>query len=120
MNLAERCDYLEEENRQLRAMLKGSDDARFPARWKLSSGEKRILRSLISSIDGFRTSEALHCVASLAEDTSTNLVTVLICSLRKKLRPFGVEIHTVWGQGYKIDQRSKGIVTGARTREVVQ
>lgn len=120
MNLAERCDYLEEENRQLRAMLRGSDDARFPAQWRLSAGEKRILRSLISSIDGFRTSEALHAVGSLSESTSENLVPVLVCNLRKKLRPFGVEIHTIWGQGYKIDQRSKGIVTGARTKEVMQ
>lgn len=119
MTLADRCDYLEEENRQLRAALRGCDDARFPAKWRLSGGEKRILTSLISAPDGFRSHEALLYAGRRYEAvTDSDLVKVLIARLRKKMKPFGVSIHTVWAQGYKIDAESKAYVLGARIREV--
>lgn len=118
--LAERCSYLEEENRQLRAALRSSDDARFPSKWTLSGGEKRVLMSLVSSVDGFRSYEALlHAGRRYDSVTDPGLVKVLVAKLRKNLRPFGVEIQTVWGQGYKISAESKAIVQAARTREVV-
>jgi DNA-binding response OmpR family regulator len=121
MNIAERVEFLEEENRQLREMLRTPDSARFPKRWRLSLGEQRVLKSLISSADGYRSHEAI-CIAGRAHDETwdTRLVHVLISSIRKKLAPHGVLIVTVWGQGYKIDPKSKAIVIGARTREVAQ
>jgi hypothetical protein len=32
--------------------------------------------------------------------TEEKLVDVVICNLRKKLKPFGLEIKTIWSQGY--------------------
>lgn len=119
MNLAERCAYLEEENRQFREMLRTPDSARFPKRWRLSLGEQRVLKSLISSVDGYRSHEALQFAGRAHDETSdTKIVHVLVASIRKKLAPHGVSIETVWGQGYKIDAKSKAIVIGARTREI--
>jgi DNA-binding response OmpR family regulator len=122
MNLAERCDQLERENLHLRSMLRSCDAARYPAKWALNAGEQRVLTSLISAPDGFRTHEALLHAGRKYDDTAVDagLVKVLVARLRTKLRPYGIRIHTMWGAGYKIDPESKAIVIAARTREVVQ
>jgi two-component system cell cycle response regulator CtrA len=119
MNLAERVEFLEEENRQLRDAMRCTETARFPAKWNLSPGEKRVLTSLIGAQGGFRSNEVLFAAARRWDSTgSGNLVSVIVCRLRQKLKPFGITIHTVHGEGYKIDPESKAIVIGARTREV--
>jgi DNA-binding response OmpR family regulator len=41
------------------------------------------------------------------DDRELKLVDVMIHKLRKKLQPLGVEIGTAWGEGYRIEQRSK-------------
>lgn len=122
MNLAERCEYLEEENRQLRDALRCTEAARFPAKWGLAPADKRVLTSLIGAPGGFRTKEAMFAAARRWESTKPDhhLLTVVICRLRKKLKPFGITIHTVTGEGYKLDPASKAIIIAARTREVAQ
>lgn len=116
MNLEE----LQRENEYLRSILRGSDDARFPVKWGLSPAEKSILRSLASASDGFRTHEALLKVCAKSDDVGIGIVAVLIHRIRKRLKPYGVEINCIWGQGYRIDQKSKDIVVGARRNEAVQ
>ena len=37
------------------------------------------------------------------EETDPKMVDVVICNLRKKIKPFGVIIHTLWGHGYFLD-----------------
>lgn len=121
MNLAERVELLEEENRQLRDAMRCTETARFPAKWNLSGAEKRVLTSLINAQGGFRAREVLFTAARRWESTGNNhLLEVIICRLRKKMKPLGVTIHTIRGEGYKIDADSKAIVIGARTREVAQ
>jgi hypothetical protein len=41
------------------------------------------------------------------EETDPKMVDVVICNLRKKLRNFGLTIHTLWGHGYYLDLESK-------------
>lgn len=36
------------------------------------------------------------------EETDPKMIDVVICHIRKKIRPHGVELKTVWGQGYTI------------------
>lgn len=119
MNLAERCEHLEEENRQLKEVLRGSDAARFPPKWRLSVAEKKILRSLLSAGDGFRTHDALRSVCVMHDETDVAVVAVHISRIRKKLSPYGVEIHSIWGEGYKISAYSKAAILSAKLREVV-
>lgn len=55
-----------------------------------------------------------------AEETNPKMVDVMICNLRKKLRPFGVEIETLWGRGYSLEspmrQRILDILDRSSTR----
>jgi two-component system cell cycle response regulator CtrA len=37
------------------------------------------------------------------------IVDVLICKIRKKLKPHGIQIKTIWGAGYEMPQESKEI-----------
>jgi len=38
---------------------------------------------------------------------STSLISTLICHLRARLRPFGLEVTTVWGRGYRLTDESR-------------
>lgn len=44
------------------------------------------------------------------ETTDPKMVDVVICKLRKKLRPLGINIQTLWGHGYYIDEDGREIV----------
>jgi two-component system cell cycle response regulator CtrA len=35
------------------------------------------------------------------------IIDVFICKMRKKLKPFGIKIKTIWGQGYFMSEDSK-------------
>jgi len=41
------------------------------------------------------------------EETDPKMVDVVICNLRKKLKPFGLTIQTLWGHGYYLDAEGK-------------
>jgi len=51
-----------------------------------------------------------------SEETNPKMVDVMICNLRKKLRPFKVEVETLWGRGYTLEphmrQRVLNILNG--------
>lgn len=36
-----------------------------------------------------------------ADEAEIKIIDVFVCKLRKKLKPLGVEIATVWGRGYR-------------------
>ncbi len=42
------------------------------------------------------------------DEAEIKIVDVVICKLRKKLKPLGVEIATVWGRGYRFVNSSAG------------
>lgn len=51
------------------------------------------------------TKEVLHQVIEQRrgqnkEQTDPKMVDVVICHLRKKMKVFGIEIHTIWAKGY--------------------
>lgn len=41
------------------------------------------------------------------DEPSGNLISVHICGLRRRLRPFGLEITTVVGEGYRLPERTR-------------
>ena len=45
-----------------------------------------------------------------AETTDPKMVDVIICKLRDKFRPHGVEICTIWGTGYYLAEKGRAIV----------
>lgn len=38
------------------------------------------------------------------DDRELKIVDVMICKLRAKLRPLGITIRTVWGEGYRMER----------------
>jgi len=48
------------------------------------------------------------------DEVDVKIIDVFICKMRKKLKPFGIEIKTHWGDGYEIPEASK-----ARARELM-
>ncbi|WP_445493167.1 helix-turn-helix domain-containing protein [Rhodopseudomonas sp. RCAM05734] len=44
------------------------------------------------------------------EEVEIKIIDVFVCKIRKKLKRFGIEIETVWGQGYRMSAASKAIV----------
>lgn len=47
-----------------------------------------------------------------SETTDPKMVDVVVCNLRKRLKPFGVKIKTLWGRGYYIDDENREKVEG--------
>jgi hypothetical protein len=52
------------------------------------------------------------------EETDPKMVDVVICNLRKKLKPFGVTIHTLWGHGYFLDAAGRQSALSLVEREI--
>ena len=44
------------------------------------------------------------------EVAEIKIVDVFVCKMRRKLRPFQIEIDTVWGQGYRMKPETKEVV----------
>jgi len=42
--------------------------------------------------------------------TEDKIVHVHVCNLRKKLKPLGITIQTVWGRGYMLTDESRAII----------
>jgi two-component system cell cycle response regulator CtrA len=50
---------------------------------------------------------AVICGADPDDRADPKIIDVLVCRLRRKLRPYGIQIGTIWGQGHRIDPHSK-------------
>lgn len=110
MNVHQEVEFLREENRQLRQSLAGKAHD-FPVAWELTGAEQRLLNSLYSASNGFRTHDALLRAVALSDAVEENLLKVQISRVRKKLKPHGITIKTVWGEGYEISADSKTLIT---------
>lgn len=113
LDLRDKVDDLQQENEHLRSLLSGAAAVsrvdRLSCEFGLTKAEAAVLWSLISSAPGFRSKEALLYAARRRDEAgeTSNLVSVVISSLRKKVATRGVVIKTVWGTGYRIEQQSR-------------
>ena len=84
------------------------DPAGIVVRWgrfaTLTAHEYEILQTLRTHAPRVLTKEALLvAVYQLQhEEPEIKIIDVWICKLRKKLKPLGVNIDTVWGRGYRL------------------
>lgn len=116
--LRERIDFLEEENRQLRADVEPL--VTFPSAWGLAKTEKRLLQALMSSPTGHLSHEAL--LAALygpAPEVGIEMIRIWASKVRRKLRAAGeaIEIRTVWGEGYGLSGPARHTLREALGRE---
>lgn len=49
------------------------------------------------------------------EESGKDMVRVMILKVRNKLKPFGIDVRTVWGQGYAIDPANKSKINALLT-----
>jgi len=70
----------------------------------LTRQEHAIFTALHAASPRIRTKEQLLADVYWSEndDPEIKIIDVWICKLRKKLQPLGVNIQTVWGQGYRL------------------
>lgn len=73
----------------------------------LSRAESRVLVRLMQ--DEAVTKEELRVTVTDGDPTTDRHVIVVICNLRKRLKPHGISISTLWGSGYNLpaDSRAK-------------
>jgi len=115
VNIRERIDELEETVRQYREVL---TDAKVLSFWGMQPGEQKILMALYKAPNGFCTRDRLLAVLGGIESPIDHRnVDVRLCRLRAKIRPHGVEISTVQGEGYRLSPQSKAIIEKAMTEE---
>lgn len=104
-----RCEELEERVRQLEADLY-NHDWESPVEIKLTRLEASIVATMVRS--GRPCSESFLVQAtrgrgSWASDPQSNLIASKISHIRDKFKPFGLEIETVWGVGYRLSPTSR-------------
>jgi len=111
MNATTELAELRAENEQLRehihyleGLLKKGTDA-IPPEWRLTGIEAKIYLALARG--GLVSKEQIleSAYYDRADDPpEIKIVDVFICKLRKKLKPYGVQITTIWGVGYRLEQ----------------
>lgn len=110
-------DSLRQENAALRERVRQLEEALasssvvVPIEWGLTPSEARLFAALttrdVLTKDAIMT--ALYSDRP-DDDPETKIVDVYVCKIRPKLRPFGIEIATVWGRGYSLVDRQKWAV----------
>lgn len=125
MDVDARLEALKVENDMLRARIAQLEDAlmaseRFvvPVEWRLTANEARVFGVLLAR--ELATKEAIMAAlyGNLGKDEAEiKIVDVFVCKARRKLKPFGVEIKTVWGQGYYLTPETKARLRAAAEQE---
>lgn len=106
--LEEENDILRERVRQLEKRL-GESATEIPIELCLSPHESAMLahmmgRKMCSKND---LMAALYGNLPDVDEPEIKIVDVFICKIRKKLKPFQIEIKTVWGRGFALPAASK-------------
>ena len=108
MDVEARLRAVQQENEMLRARIDQLEEALgvrlpTPVEWGLTGSEARVFGL-------FRARELVTRDAIMAvlyrdagkDEPEQKITDVFICKIRRKLKPFAIEIKTVWGQGYAL------------------
>lgn len=100
-------ETLRERIAQLEAALVPADVA-VPIEWGLTSREARLF-AFLTTRDVATKSAIMQALYGdqLDDEPGMKIVDVFMCHLRRKLKPFAVDIRTVWGQGYALAGRGQ-------------
>ena len=99
-------ERLREENARLRRMQTEVDI--LPPLFGLTGREDALVSLLLAK--EVATKDQLHFALYGHEvdgGAEPKIIDVFICKIRKKLKPFGIEIGTMWGRGYRLDPEMK-------------
>lgn len=75
-----------------------------PVEWALTGKEALMFAALVARGEASKQAlmDALYSDKPDGDEPEIKIVDVFICKLRKKLRPYGIEIQTIWGRGYAL------------------
>lgn len=101
-----RCDTLEARVIMLEDALYGGF-VEFPAEWKLTRMQGRYLAVRLHR-PGVVTKAMIEAAAYTDQSflPDSKVMDVTLCNLRRKLEPFGIEIETIWGRGYRLKDQA--------------
>lgn len=117
MDVAARLEAVEADNDRLRArieILEQSFGMDFlpPIEWGLTAHESKVLGVLMKR-EAVTKEGIMAALYDGRDDPEIKIVDVFVCKLRRKLKPFGVEVATLWGRGYQMSAENKRRVTEA-------
>lgn len=82
-----------------------------PRELGLTSGQERLVGALLSGErtkpEWFLFEATRSAKRGCAEPGASNLIHTMISHIRSKFKPFGLEIETVWGRGYRLTPESR-------------
>lgn len=108
--LERQIDELQHRIRVLEEITGAALDA--PLEFGLTRNEACIL-GLLTKNELVRRSSVMEALYMHKQDEAEiKIVDVFVCHLRRKVKPFGIVIDTVWGHGYSMPGASKAIVAG--------
>ncbi|MDE2577925.1 MAG: helix-turn-helix domain-containing protein [Hyphomicrobiales bacterium] len=115
MDIAARLEVVENENEILRERIRQLEHALFtseisiPFEWKLTASEYRVFAFLLTKQVATKEAlmSAMYTFRPDSEEPDAKIIDVFICKMRKKLKPFDVEIRTHWGSGYSVDDATR-------------
>ncbi len=107
--LKEKLDEALERIRQLEEELRGTAEA-WPLDWDFTNSEQLIMTSLMRHDVATKENLYFTLYGHRNDMPEWRPVEVFICHIRKKLKPIGVLIQTVWGKGYSIPQEDKEFI----------
>lgn len=116
MDAVARLEVVERENEtlreriaQLEELLRGKEPP--PIEFSLTGSEAIVFGLLTTR--GLVTKDAMLAALyhnSGKEEAEAKIADVFVCKLRKKLKPFGIQITTIWGRGWEMSAASKQLV----------
>ena len=76
-----------------------------PLEFRLTGKEGQMLGRLLKGGAVTKT-QFMTSLYSGMDEPELKIIDVFICKLRKKLKPWGLEIQTIWGSGYFMPEAS--------------
>jgi DNA-binding response OmpR family regulator len=112
----ERIEELEEENRQLRALLQLDDTTAYDG-LRLTAQQRVVLAALCRGTGVLPISYLLDCLDRAGRRGTAHArdhLGVVVHRLRRKLEPHGIHIRTEWGVGLSIPLEDKAVLHARR------
>lgn len=113
MNVDARLEAIEAENAMLRERIAHLESLLghhwlAPVEWRLTASETRVFGTLLAR--DLATKDAIMAALyrnDAKDEAEIKIVDVFVCKMRRKLKPFGVEVLTRWGEGYYLSAETK-------------
>jgi DNA-binding response OmpR family regulator len=118
--LRDKLDEANETIRQLEEML-APGGPNFPAEWRLTESERRILAAFIARTDGYLSHDTIMAIAiKFRSRRGCHYAGVIIFKLRRKMESLdGIEFINRPGYGYQLTKASRELIRKALAAEAI-